>query len=378
MKYTVTSAQYESLTQGENPRLPTNLALASLRDNIEGSGLLEPLTVWEPRKGITEIVRGHRRYAAIGIIQSQNSSRFAELFGKGIPVIKVTDITAEEVVMLKLDHSEQKGLTSPYELQHSANMLFVIGRTESDVAFQLAGLIDRISPMNAKARKDLENLTTKVTEAKASGNSAAVTLAEMEVRKFVAAYRRGFVQNLHNTFRCPSKVMHALYFKATGGLKPEGVTEYLPPLGAAQVTSLWNAHKFDVEESKKDNGGVPKFTKEITGPKFNEKWAELCKAAQDIESGAVEKETKPKAQNIKEMEAVARESELANVLTSVHCGKGGADRIASLDKASYYGDLLRKHDAGAWAAFEKAALEIHKRLVMASNAAAVPAPANKK
>jgi ParB-like chromosome segregation protein Spo0J len=140
MKYTNALVKFGEITAGENPRLPTNLSLDSLRDNIEGVGLLEPITLWEKSKNVLELIRGHRRTLAIGQIKNRNPKRFEELFGKGIPALVVTGITPEEVITMKLDHSEQRGLSDPHELQRSANMLFAISKTEAEVAVQLAGL----------------------------------------------------------------------------------------------------------------------------------------------------------------------------------------------------------------------------------------------
>jgi len=376
MKYTATVTAFDTIRAGLNPRIPTNLAIASLRDNIEGVGLLEPLTVWEPpqQKGVLELIRGHRRKEAIGQILAANPKRFAELFPKGIPVLKVSDITAEEVVMLKLDHSEQRGLSDPHELQRSANMLFDIDKTEAEVAFQLSGLIDKISPMKQKSRVELESIDSKIKAAKDSGNDAAVQLMEREKRDFIAAYRRGFVQNLHNTFRCPVAVMNALYFKATG-MKPEGVNEYLPNLTAADVTVLWTAHKADL--GIMGENGVPKYNKQIVGPNFTEKWAKLCAKSKEAAESTDSAVAKPKAMSAKEMAAEIKEgkfkSELACKLTSHHSGDKAIDDLTLLDNAAYQSDLVRRFDKVLWETVVTVSNEIEKRLIAEAAKAATAA-----
>lgn len=369
MKYAQTLVPFDGLTLADNPRIPTNLALDSLMESIENVGLLEPITVWEPQKGKLEVVRGHRRTMSIGLLRNRNSKRFDELFAKGIPALKVTDVTADEVVELKLDHSEQKGLSDPHELQRSANMLFNIGKTENEVAVILAGLIDKISPMNSKAKLQLETLKSKVEAMKATKNSAAVELAEREVKDFIGAYRRGFVQNLHNTFRCPEKVMWALYKKATGQA-PDGVTEYLPKLGAVQVTALWKAHKADLEERE---NGVPKYNKQRVGPKFTAKWNELIADEKKAIEEGEDKEPRQKAMSAKDMEAEVKEgkykSELACKLTAHHCGDKGIDDLSMLDDFAYKFDLVRKHDKDLTAMVIESAKAIEKRLIEADQAA---------
>jgi hypothetical protein len=305
---------------------------------------------------------------AVRLLKEQNAKRFAELFTKGVPSLKVTDVTSDEVIVLKLDHVDQQGLTDPHELQRSANMLFTINKTESDVATQLATLIDKIAPMKQKARVELDSLRAKLEHVKASGNSASVELTSREIRDFIFAYRRGFVQNLHNTFRCPSCFMSALFKKATGH-NPTGINEYLPTLTSADVTSLWNSHKADLEIRE---NGVPKYNKERVGPNFSEKWTKLVEKSKQAEADGTEKEPKAKAMSAKDMMQEVKEgkykSELACRLTSHHAGDKTVDNLESLDCASYYSDLVRKHDAGMWEKVVIAAKEIEKRLIAADKA----------
>ena len=360
MKYNQTSVVLESLTFGDNPRIETNLNLNGLRDSIESVGLLEPITVWEREKNVIEVVRGHRRTMAIRLLSNTNPKRFGELFTKGIPCLKVSDITREEVIVLKLDHAEQQSLADPHELQRSANMLFAIDKTESEVASQLATLIDRLTPMRQKNRLELQALQAKLETVKTSGNVAGIQLAEREIKDYLFAYRRGFVQNLHNTFRCPICVMSALYKRATGK-NPEGVTEFLPALTQADVTKLWSCHKADLEIRE---NGIPKYNRERIGPNFTTAWEKLVNDSQKVTEV---KAPKAKAMSASDMSLEITEgkfkSELAVRLTQHHAGDRSVVDIATLDTQAYLADLVRKHDPAFWEKVVTAAKEIERRLI---------------
>jgi hypothetical protein len=368
MKYLHKLVEFVKIIRGENPRLAKNLNLGTLVSSIEENGLLEPITVTPIANGEFLTVRGHRRGMAIGELMKRNPKRFNELFGKGVPALVLSDVTEKEIVLLKLDHSDQQNLSDPYELQHSANMLFAIEATESEVANRLAGMIDRISPMKASAVNELNALKLKVEEAKKTGNDAAVILASQEVEKFVATYRRGFVQGLHNIQRCPVKVMHALYKRSTGE-NPEGVTEVLPALTTADITELWKAHSSDLEIRE---NGLPKYNKELNGPLFTEKWDKLVAKAAAPAEAKVEKSKAATAKALKEeVDKGKYMSKLAVTVTQHHAGDAEATaRIPELDKAAYHGDLVRQHDEALWATVVKAAGEITQRLIAASKAKA--------
>jgi len=350
MKYQNTTVKLQDITIGKNVRLPNNLNLDTLRDSIAINGLQEPITVWNPTKETTELIRGHRRVAAISQIATKDQQRFAELFGKGIPCFLATGITSIEAVLLKLDHDGQQGLSHPYELQETANQLFAIGKDEAEVVALTSGLMDKVCPMSPKVRAE-------IVELRKAGKEA-------DAEKRVFDYRRGLVQSLHNAFRAPDKVMFALYRQATG-VAPEGVTEYLPNLTTAQVTKLWSEHMKDAGILEK---GMPKYSKAIPGPLFSTLWESLCK--EDKEKASKPKENRPKAMSSKDMrdEVTGRgfKSEVVCKLIDYHAGnkESGAD-IGDLDTFAYYGDLLRKHDATSWEKVVATAKEIESRLVAA-------------
>ena len=344
MKYTQIHIQPDTLTFGENPRLPTNLNIPAMRDSIETLGkLLEPVTVWQPEAGIFELIRGHRRSFAILEILAENPTRYAEIFPEGIPAFEVEDVTVEEVVELKLDHTEQQGLSDPHEVQMSANMLFAIRKTEADVAFQLASLIEKINPMKSKAKADKAELEEKLADAKVQGKPKAIDNAEKAIKKHIADYRRGFVQHLHDVYRCPHVVNAALYHKACGEQPAGFEEEYLPRLTNAQVNSLWKAHKEDLEVID-DDTGVPKYNQNRVGPQFSEKWASLVKTEKEANNGDPTP-PKPKAMSGKDMKAEVGErwnSVGFCKLTGWHSGDKEVEGLDALDAQYHLLDLVAK------------------------------------
>jgi hypothetical protein len=330
------------------------------------------MTVWNNGKGkdIVEVVRGHRRLAALTELNETNPTRFAELFPKGIPAFLLTEVTPEEVINLKLDHTGVETLSDPHEVQRSANMLFDLGDTEADVSVKLCGLIDRISPMKAESKLELAAKQEALKKAEASGNKAEAEVIKRDIKLFIFTYRRGYVQGLHNTWRCPHIVMASLYKKSCGETPKGFEGQYLPPLISTQVTALWNAHKEDLTEM---DGGLQKFNKTIVGPKFQAKWDEICTKAKAAEANPADKKAKPKAMPASEMDVSIKEgkltSELAVKLTRLHMGEKGIADITELDKYAYEADQVRRNDPKAWADFRKVAAAIEAKRVEANKAA---------
>jgi len=343
MNYIHKFIQLATAVMGDNPRLPNTLNIGPLAENIDGTGSLkEPITVWEIEPEIYQVIRGHRRTLACQSIFESNPKRFAEIFPDGIPAFVVEGVTAEEVVELKLDHTEQLGLSDPHEVQMSANMLFAIRRTEAEVAWQLSSLMEKVSPMKAKAKVALALLQEKLVDAKAGGKGKVIEACEKELRQFMADYRRGLVQGLHDVYRSPFVVNAALYAKASGEAPKgfEGI--YLPKLTQANVKSLWAAHKLDLE-SKDEETGAPKYNQTRVGPNFTEKWNKLV--ADEQSGGTKEKVVQPKAMSAKDMiaEIGERWSSVAFCkLTNWHSGDKSVEGLNVLDKECYYMDLVRR------------------------------------
>jgi hypothetical protein len=371
MKITVKLVSFGSITFGENPRINILKGIETLQDSISANGLMVHPMVHEIGGGLFKMIRGNCRLTAIARIKEENPVRFNELFGKGVPCQVVSDVTPEEVIELTLDHSDSRPLTDPHELQRSANMLFSIGKTEADVAVTLAGLIDAISPMRPDNRKELDALKAKTAEAVKSGNAAAVELCKRAEKDYLFNYRRGFVQNLHNIYRCPEIVMASLYYKATGEKPAKFKDVELPPVTTAQAVSLYKLHNDDCKELDPATG-MSKFNKAITGPKFNEGWDNIvAKAKAALEKGPGE--PKPKAMAASEMDNERKgfQSLLAVRLTRRHMGEKGITDIAVLDDHAYRADLVRNNDPKAWAEFVNLANKIEGELVAKAKAATV-------
>ena len=365
MNHTMKTVKLSTLTAGENPRIHMNTA--GLIANIMSEKQLKvPISVWSPNNSNEyEIIAGHRRNISIKHIQENFPELFAEIFPDGIPVMVYSDITPDEAVDLKLDHADQLSLADPHELQRSANMLFRCNNTEADVSVKLATLIDTISPMKAKNREKLDGLERQRAEAEEVGLKERVADLVKEIKEYVANYRRGFTQNLHNIFRCPDVVMQALERNATGRI-PEGCTEpHLPTLTNAQVKALWKAHSKDLEIIE---GGLQVYNRRKVGPHFSAKWAEIVKADQEPKS-----ETTPsKAMSGKDMKAELEGgkylSEVGVLLTNHHAGVDGVDpsKLEEADKASYLADLVRNHMPDVWEMVVESAKEVEDKLIEAN------------
>lgn len=305
---------------GRNVRLPELYGVEELAADISENGLKEPLVLWDRGDSKFENLQGHRRQRAIQHIFANDLKRFTELFGPEgkIPAIVKSDMTREEALMEIVDHGNKRQISDPFELQMCANLLFEAGCTEEQVAVKLASVMDLISPMKPESRNELDELIIKRNQATDAG---AKERLDSEVRKFILAYRRGLVQNLHNAYRCPQVVMDALYRKSTGK-NPDGVTDELPSkLTTAMVTKLFDAFKQDMKIM--DSTGVPVHSKEKPGPSFKAKFAEYLKAEKEAAGKPVE--PRAKGMSAKEMEEQVTTGRWASrgfkILTMQHAGK---------------------------------------------------------
>ena len=339
-----TNVELGAITRGDNPRLPTNLEIAELSENIGNIGLLDPIHGWYPRKGVFELIRGHRRVDALIMLQEKQPDRFKELFPNGIRTVVYKDISKEQALLLKLDHAGQVPLKDPYELQMSATMMFNEGFTEAQVANQLKPLILKISPMPPSARSDLAKIEAKIMEAREKGDLTAVAVHTKEHEERVAKLYRGRMQGLHAVARCPDKVNAALYFKACG-IKPKGFEEVeLPKLTTDNVNALWKAHSTDLEAMGEN--GAPKWNKSVTGPVFNEKWAEILQKESEASSKGAEA-PREKAMSAKDMTQEVKDGKWQSVgfykLTKHHSGDKSVEGLSVLDKNYRAMDLIEQY-----------------------------------
>ena len=332
----------DAIVRTINPRTLKNQQYAEMRDDLRINGMHEPIHVWR-HDGVDELLKGYRRIGGAELLRADFPADYEKHFPEGIPAIVWEGITAEEALLLKLDHGNQVSLSDPYELQMSATLMFNQGFTEAEVANHLRPLITKISPMPAKAKAEIEELEKALAEAKVEGNDSKISEAEKAVEKRVAELYRGRVQHLHNVARCPEIVDASLYFKANNE-KPVGFEDKaLPKLTTSQVTGLWKEHKKDLEILDEETQ-APKYNKVRVGPNFTEKWNAILKA--EAES-ADDNTPRDKAMSGKDMKAEITEGKWSCVgfykLTKRHTGDKTVEGLEELDKAYYALDLVSKH-----------------------------------
>jgi hypothetical protein len=389
MQFTTEHVTLESIIVGRNVRLPALMKIEELAADIHDNGLLTPISVYEVVGGF-EVIQGHRRAAALARIYKAEPVHFASLFPNGVPVTVVTGITYEEAQVMKIDHGNEVSLADPMELQLCANLLFAQGKTEKDVVVRLAALMDRIKPMKADKAKKYTTMLADAELWKEKGNLTNAREKQAEAEKFLFEYRRGMVQNLHNAYRCPWIVMAALYFKATGEKAPEnadfwfeGLDKEIIPAGVTyqHVNSLWKAFEKDLTIVK---DGVMVHSKRNPGPDFLKKWSEvvseLTKKAEDSESAT----PRAKAMSAGEMETELKEgkwlSAFGQLLTRHHRKESGVDstRLATLDKASLYAEILMAKAPEEWASSVKLAEAIIQENIEATKQVPEAQPEPKK
>ena len=353
-----------------NVRLPGNYQTEALCDDIAARGMTEHITVWQRAKGQYVVLRGHRRLAAAQMLKARDLDVYKERFPDGLPCEVISGIDANKALEYKVDHGNEVSLTNPHELQMCASMLFNAGKTEADVAVQLSGLMDRIYPMKAKAKAEITALRKVAAEAKTEKDKI---IADNDVRKYVLNYRRGVVQGLHNAHRCPDIVMDALYFKATG----EAPVSYtgkraLIKLTGTNVTTLFKAHKLDLEELD-DDKGVPRYSKKLPGPKFWEAWTKIEEQHSAEDKRRADGNAKPKAKS-----AAIMTEESQTKWTSVgfrslslyHAGDNShAEKLAKLDEIAYFAELVEGGNPEAWADMVATAKGIEKLKIEATQEA---------
>jgi len=368
---------------GRNVRLPANLKIQELADDICENGLLTPISVYQAIKGL-EVIQGHRRFMALERISKSDPKAFKKLFPKGLPVTEITGVTYEEAQAMKVDHGNIIALVDPMELQLCANLLFAQGKGEKDVVTKLASLMDRIKPMKADKLKKYQTMIqdAKLWEEKGKPEEAKAKYAEAVV--FLFNYRRGMVQNLNNAYRCPVIVMAALWLKATGEVPPAdsdfATSDPLPKgLTYQHVASLWNAFQKDLTHKNPD--GSLKYNKRVPGPDFQAKWAEIVADLAPKAEGS--DAPRPKALSANELEAEITTGKWVSkgfqILTRHHRRETvDLGILGQLDKLAYYAELLAEKAPTEWADALKLATGIEKLAADAVKQAAEAQPEPKK
>jgi len=361
-------ADLDTLTVGQNVRLPTLYQTEAMRDDIMQDGLTTPIMVWQPKgkDGPFEVIRGLRRFKGLKAFRSLDPQGFEARFAKGIPLELRVGIDAKEALKLKVDHGNVVTLSDPHEVQMAASMLFDAGATELEVAVALRGLFEAIKPMRGKNLLKVQALEAKLPLATA----LEVEEIRRSINKIVKDYHRGRVQIRKTVWRCPEIVMQARFFRACG-VRPEGVsaTTYLPTVTTDQAKRLEKAFAKDLILVD-DRTGVSRYSKRLPGPNFTTAWEALCKADQE-ETPDVPKKKALSGKIIRESSG-GYNSVGFRAMCGLHCGDtpevGAA--VKEADELLYTAELVAKHDASLWEAVVEARKVIEGRIIAEARAEA--------
>jgi hypothetical protein len=353
--------QLSEIIRGENVRLPNHYNLPPLVADIEMRGITEPITVGVI-DGQYELARGFRRVAAVECIKERNPVAYEKHFSNGIPAVVHDPCTTKELLELKVDDGTKLVVSDPHEVQKCANLLFEAGKTEKEVAVEIASLIDQVAPMKPEVRREIVELREKAEAHRKNGKIAESDKADADADDRLFDYRHGFVQNLHNAARCPDIVMATLYAKATGEA-PEGFEDEDLPTSAVTsktVTKLYKAFREDLLDNP--DGSV---SKAIPGRNFTEAWNKVC-ATHTGNKAKSPKESRAKAMSAKDMkeEIGNYRSRLAQTITRKHAGDKDVDssRLSTDDRISFYAELVHASDKNLWKQIEQKAKAEEKRL----------------
>jgi hypothetical protein len=366
----------DKIVFGRNPRLPQRMAAAEMAADLGLNGMETPPTVFATKDGQFEMLKGHRRITGADYLQETNPKAYQKWFAKGFLVEIVSGISYEQAQFMKIDHGNELPLGG-YELQECCNLLFDYDKTEKEVVVRLAGMLDRISPMKATARKELESKRANLAalEAKGGNKKAIITLAK-EIEDFQFNYRRGKIQNAHHAYRCPNIVMHALYFKETGD-HPEGVSEkiFLPHrITMNDIKMLWKAFEVDLEET--DDKGLPKYSKITPGPAFTAKWDEVCEATRTRDAESEAGQTRARAKSHKELEVESKSKWMSTgfkLLTLYHANEDVEIKfLKEADQMLYHIELVSERSPKEYGEMVKLAKSLEE-LAIAENAEKIAA-----
>jgi hypothetical protein len=364
--------QHNAIYRGRNVRLPGNANEEELYQDIKINGLKQPMLV-HGVGDLYEVIQGHLRSSSLDRLEQDEPARFVELFPNGtIQCMVLSDCTYEQAQLEKLDHGQENPLTSPMEVQLSMNFLFDAGLKEIEIAVQIAGLMNRVSPMKATTRREIEQLQRDVEMYTKEGRFVDVKEKLKKIAQLQLDYRKGKIQNCKSIWKCPHIVMATMWYKATGGERNwEGQLDididektYLPTqLQVAQVAkTLWPAFSKDLAILV---DGKPKYNKRIVGPNFTEAWNKICEKS--VEREAAPDTVRAKAYSKDELKADEEKwlSALATLLCRSHRREPDVDPavITVLDKNAFYAEILAERAPDEWATAVVLAKNLEKEIV---------------
>lgn len=346
---------------GENPRIPNLEYIEELAQDIRENGLKTPLVVADIGSKF-RVLQGTRRTKAIGWLKENDRTFWDENFANGIPAYVYSGLSEREMVNIIIDHGNIQGLTDPMELQQAANMLFVAGYNEKQVVIQLAGLLEKFTPMKSDIRKEWLAKLARVKEAMKTDPEWALQ-TQQEADTLLFNNRRGKIINIHNAFRCPTIVMQALWLKSTGEIHPDtpkDLAKSMPrSLTYGHVGQLYKAFKADIEAD--ETGEV---SKESPGPVFWAKWKEIGdkirKDALEKAAGATRAKAMSASDMFKDVEERAWKSKGFLQLSTWHAGKGDVtkEQLLPLDAIAAVAETVAEGDPDLWADVVKTAKAI--------------------
>jgi len=350
----------DTIYRGRNVRLPGLANKEELYQDIRENGLkTNPEVVGVGDK--YEVIKGHLRTESVDRLKTEEPGRFKELFPNGtIQCLVLSDITYEEAQLEKLDHGQENPLTNPMEVQLSMNFLFDAGKTEAQIAVQLSGLMNLVSPMKANKKKEYDQLVRDIEMYRESGRFGDVAEKERQATQLLLDYRKGKIQNCKAIWKSPHLVMATMWYKATGGERNWGdqldldIADdiYLP--AALQVDAVKKKLEpaFAKDLAIKELGVCP-FNKRVPGPNFNAAWDEICTKSKEAESA--DKPVRAKAFGKADLEA--DEAKWLSAGFSMLCALHRRDpevnttTLAELDKTAYFAELVKERGGDEWTQF---------------------------
>lgn len=372
MKKEFKSVALSAIFAGQNVRLPGLAHIDELYDDIKENGMKEPPWVFGVGKESYEMIRGHLRLICLDRLKEREPARFLELFPKEmIEVVVLSDITYEQAQIEKIDHGNENPLINTMEAQLCANLLFENGLTEVQVATQLAGLMNRIKPMKADKRKELETLRTDIEMYRETGRFDDIPTKEKAIADLLLNYRKGWIQNMKAIFRCPDLVMGTMWLKATGERNWEGqlklaieAEDYLPSnLQVDQAKNkLWPAFKKDLAISV---GGACPYNKRVPGPNFNEVWEVICTKSKEKEAAPETVRAKAFSKEELKTDSEKYNSQGFKMLCAFHRREPEVDpsQLRKFDEIAYFAELVAERGGDEWTQLVALAknLEAHKK-----------------
>ena len=372
MKEELKDIQHDAIYRGKNVRLPGNANDEELYQDIKANGLKKPMLVFGIGD-LYEVIQGHLRKKALNRLKAEEPGRFEELFpGGAIRCLVLTEATPEQAQLEKLDHGQENPLNHPMEVQLSMNFCFDAGMKEVEIAVAMAGLMNRVSPMKATTRKEIDQLQRDVDMYLKEGRMVDVEEKQRKIAQMLLDYRKGKIQNCKAIWKCPHIVMATMWYKATGGERNwEGTLDisidektYLPTqLQVAQVAkTLWPAFSKDLALLV---DGKPKFNKRIVGPNFTEAWNKICEKSKEKES--TDQPVRPKAYSKDDLKADEEKWDSAGftLLCRSHRREPDVDPsvLKALDKLAYLAEIVSERAPDEWAVVVALAGNLEKEII---------------